>query len=67
MGPMLAFRPDTKSSQSFNLAIGPVMSPKVKVLGDGIEEGKPLPEGETEVRFKKENKFGYAILLSFTW
>jgi len=43
------------------------MAPKVKVLGDGIEEGKPLPAGETEVRYKKVTKFGYGVLLSFTF
>lgn len=67
LGAILAFRPDLTSTKSFNIAIGGILAPKVQVLGDGIENGQPLPTGETEVRFKKEDKYGYAILLSFAW
>lgn len=67
LGPIFAFRPNPKSTNSFNVALGGIIAPKVKVLGDGIENGQPLPVGETEVRYKKVNKFGYAILLSFAW
>lgn len=67
LGPLFAFRPNKNSKNSFNLAIGGIMAPRVKVLGDGIEEGQALPAGETEVRYKKVTKFGYSVLLSFAF
>lgn len=67
LGPLFAFRPNPTLANSFNIAVGGVLAPRVKVLGDGIEENNPLPAGETEVRFKNVNKFGYAILLSFAF
>lgn len=67
LGPMIAFRPNPTATNSFNLAIGGIMAPKVKVLGDGVEKNQPLPAGETEVRYKTINKYGYALMLAFTF
>ncbi|MBF0539276.1 MAG: hypothetical protein HQL03_13590 [Nitrospirae bacterium] len=67
IGPMFAFRPDITSSSSFNIAVGATISPSVQVLGGGISDGQPLPAGETSIRYKKESKGGFGVLLSFAW
>jgi len=56
-----------KSSSAFNLGIGVVVDPSVKVLGDGIEANKPLPTGETSVRFKTISQTGLLFLTSFSF
>ena len=56
---------DTNSS--WNLGIGYVVDPSVKILGDGIEENKALPAGETEVRFKETSQGGLFLLASFAF
>lgn len=39
---------------------------KVSVLGDGVIENEPLPEGEESVRYKEKYSHGPMILVSFT-
>lgn len=34
------------------VGLGFLWSPGVQVLGDGVIDGKPLPEGETQIRYK---------------
>lgn len=68
IGWMVAFRKpgnDKSSSNSFNLGIGFVVDPNVQVLGDGIEPNRPLPAGETEIRYKEETETGLLLLASF--
>ena len=55
------------ATSSVNIGVGVSFDPSVQVLGHGLEEGKPLPSGETEVRFKKEGQFGWALMASFTF
>ncbi len=68
-GWMIGFKKPGKdsnsSSSSWNLGIGIAVDPNVRVLGDGIEANKPLPDGETAVRFKEESETGFLILASF--
>jgi hypothetical protein len=64
---MWGWRKSATATNSFNLGIGLVLDPKVQVLGDGIEANKPLPSGETAIRFKKEERLSGAILASFTF
>lgn len=56
-----------KGLGSFNLGFGVVVDPSVKVLGSGIEEDKPLPTGETQIRFREKTQAGFLILASFSW
>jgi hypothetical protein len=67
VGVMWGFRRDPEKSNSVNVGIGISFDPSVQVLGDGVKEGKPLPAGESAVRFKKEGQFGWAVMASFTF
>ncbi|WP_339136085.1 MAG: hypothetical protein WGN25_19705 [Candidatus Electrothrix sp. GW3-4] len=66
-GIMLGFRRSTGSTNSFNIGLGIVVDPSAKVLGDGIEENQPLPEGETAVRFKETSQLGLLALVSYAF
>ena len=66
MGVMVGFRRGD-SDQSFNLGVGYVVDPNTRVLGDGIVKDKPLPGGETEIRFKDVAQSGWLILTSFSF
>ena len=52
---------------SFNLGLGFVVDPSVQVLGSGIKENQPLPQGETQIRFKEKTQAGLLIIGSFSW
>ena len=67
LGWMVGFRKGCETNNSWNIGIGMVVDPNVKVLGDGIEENKPLPTGETEVRLKETSQWGIIILTSFSF
>lgn len=64
IGWMWGFR-QPKSTQTLNLGLGLSVSPRAQLLGDGIVEGQSLPTGETEVRYKRATKYGFAIIASF--
>jgi len=66
LGIMTGFKRDTGNA-SWNIGVGYGVNTGVKVLGDGIEEGKPLPEGEKGVRYKEINQPGWMIITSFSW
>lgn len=69
LGVMWGFKrnDNPKDTSSWNIGIGAVVDPNVRVLGDGIEEGKPLPSGETEIRYKEKSQGGVLILTSFSF
>jgi len=56
-----------KNSSSLNIGIGYVVDPNTQVLGEGIEANKPLPDGETAVRFRRTNQGGILVLASFSF
>lgn len=56
-----------QSTQSFNLGVGVVFDPNTRVLGDGIRENQPLPNGETEVRYRETLQTGVLVLTSFSF
>ena len=58
--------PYLDQSRSFNIGIGISADPNAQTLGDGIKANKPLPAGETEIRFKEETQFGLMIIFSTT-
>lgn len=64
-GYMVGFKRKGDSGNSFNLGIGLNVNTNVKVLGDGFEEGKSLPSGETEIRYKSINQLGWLFIVSF--
>jgi hypothetical protein len=66
-GFMWGFRKDPKASSSVNIGVGLSFNPSVQVLGNGVKEGQKLPNGETAVRFKKEGRFGWVVMTSFTF
>ena len=72
-GFMLGFRPETwkqnsdTQNRSFNIGLGFMVDPDTQVLGDGIKANNSLPNGETEVRFKKSTQIGFMILFSYSW
>jgi hypothetical protein len=52
---------------SFNIGVGFVVDPSVKALQAGIEDGKSLPPGETQIRFKEKTQGGMLVMGSFSW
>ncbi|MCI5125976.1 MAG: hypothetical protein D3925_16280 [Candidatus Electrothrix sp. AR5] len=66
-GIMLGFRRSEESTNSFNVGLGVVVDPSVKILGDGIVENRPLPEGEAEVRFKETSQLGLLAMVSYAF
>lgn len=55
------------SSSSFNIGVGLMLDRGVQQLGDNIENGKALPEGETDIRFKKESELAALLFVSTTF
>ncbi len=58
---------DDSPKSSWNIGVGYMVNTGVKTLGDGLEEGQPLPVGEKEVRYKETNQPGWLIMASFSW
>lgn len=67
MGWMLAFRHKEGDTKSWNIGLGYMVDPKVKVLGDGIVANQPLPAGETQVRFKITARYSWFLVSSYTF
>ncbi len=65
IGMMWGVRELIGKSVSASVGIGLSFDPSVQVLGDGLDEGKPLPENEESVRYKKEGRLGWALMSSF--
>ena len=66
-GLMLGWRSSERTGSHFNIGIGFLLDGKAKVLGDGIELDKELPEGETDVRFKEEERWNFMLVFSFSY
>ncbi|MCI5167097.1 MAG: hypothetical protein D3903_13635 [Candidatus Electrothrix sp. GM3_4] len=64
-GVMIGFRRTNQSTDSFNIGLGVVLDPSVKILGDGIEENQLLPTGETAVRYKETSQLGLLAMISY--
>ena len=69
MGIMMGFkrRSSEDETSSWNIGLGAVVDPSVKILGDGIKENQALPSGETQVRFKETSQWGMLLVASFTF
>lgn len=53
--------------ESWNVGLGVLIDPNAKVLGDGLEKDKPLPAGETNVRYKTEAESSIVLIFSFSY
>jgi len=69
LGMMVSFKRKSEAddSSSWNLGVAAVVDPSVKVLGDGINENRPLPAGETQIRFKETSQWGVLVMTSFSF
>ncbi|MCP3735701.1 hypothetical protein M9979_12535 [Sphingomonas sp. RP10(2022)] len=67
LGVMLAFRREPTKTDSFNLGFGVIIDPDVQLLGDGIEANKPLPTGETMIRYREDSQIGLMAMASFSF
>jgi hypothetical protein len=63
-GVMFSILRDSDTGADFNIGAGAMLDGKVKYLGDGIVDGKPLPAGETAVRFKEKAGWSFVLLFS---
>ena len=52
---------------SFNIGIGVYHQFGVRQLADGIEVGKPLPAGQTDIVYKNVTRTSALLLFSFSW
>ena len=66
IGLMVGFR-TALSDKSLNLGVALASDPTVRVLGDGLEPGQPLPSGETELRYRTTHRESVMVLFSVGW
>ena len=51
------------TSAAFNLGIGLIADPAVKVLGDGLHANQPMPAGDT-IRFREKTQVSAVLMFS---
>jgi hypothetical protein len=66
LGLMVGFR-QPEGGRSWNVGVGIVYDPNTKTLGDGLAPNRPLPAGETQIRYKERAQKGVVILTSFSF
>lgn len=54
-------------SQGFSIGVGALLDSNVKTLASGYEVGKPLPEGETEIKYQEETQWRFMLIVSRTF
>jgi len=59
--------PEETNSRSWNIGAAYVVNTGVRTLGDGLKQGKPLPDNETQIRYKEINQPGWLIMISFSY
>jgi len=65
MGVMVGWKDATPTDRDgFSIGFGVLLDDEIKSLADGFEPGKPLPAGETAIRF--EEKPRWSAILFFT-
>lgn len=64
VGVMFGIQDEAKSTTGWNLGVGYVYDSNVQLLGRGLEDGQPLPTGETEVRFRRASAGGVMVMFS---
>jgi hypothetical protein len=63
-GMMVSIPTGASVPKRLNLGLGIVLDPNVRTLGNGIVEDKPLPSGETTIRYRNTGKFGLLFMAS---
>ncbi len=53
--------------QGFSIGIGVLLDDDVKSLAKGFEEGRPLPAGETEIRFVEKSRWSGILFFTRTF
>jgi len=66
-GLMTGFRRSKESSSSWNFGCGMIVDPNAKILGSGVVANKPLPSGESQVRYEERSQWGVLLFSSFTF
>jgi|GEM_PF-1265436 len=66
-GIMVGFRRNLESTVSWNFGCGMIVDPNAKILGNGIVADKPLPAGETQVRYEERSQWGVLLISSFSF
>ncbi len=67
LGVMVGFRRTIEDTNSFNIGVGVMVDPDAEVLADGFIANQPAPAGATDVATKKEERFSFAIVFSYTF
>ena len=52
------------SDDAFTVGLGLILDSEIKDLADGFEEGEPLPDGETSIRFEEKSRAGVVLLFT---
>jgi len=66
VGWLVGFKPNSNDKATHNLGLGIAVEPYSRVLGDGIEKNKPLPQGETSIRYKETNRTALIFFYTYT-
>ena len=53
--------------QGFSVGIGAVLDAAVNSLAPGFEDGKPLPDGETSIRFEEKSRWSAIVFITRTF
>lgn len=67
LGVMVGVRSDPRKTSSFNLGVGVAFDTGLRELAPGFVEGKPLPDGESAVRFTERSARRLMLTLSFAF
>ena len=57
----------TGDTSSINVGWGVLLDRNVQVFGRGVHEDRPLPSGETQIRFRTISDWKQIVTFSFTW
>lgn len=67
IGLMVGVRSNPRQNKSFNLGVGIAFDGGVRRLAKGFTEGKPLPPGESSIRFEDRSARRLMITLAFSF
>ena len=67
IGLMAGVRNNPRQNKSFNLGVGIAFDGGVRRLAKGFSEGKPLPAGESSIRFEDRSARRLMITLAFSF
>lgn len=56
-----------EASAGFSVGVGALLDSEVKSLASGFQAGKPLPEGETQIRFEEKSRWSALIFFTRTF